>query len=80
MYLEGGATLNYAALEEKLINRVHTYIAPKIFGGEKAKTPVAGVGVLVPGDAFLLKQKKMCLFDEDIFIESEVDYHIYGNC
>ena len=80
VYLEGGATLNYAALEERLVNRVHTYIAPKIFGGEMAKTPVAGVGVMAPADAFTLKQKKMRLFGEDIWIESEVDYHIYGNC
>lgn len=35
--LEGGATLNYAALESQVVDEVHAYIAPKIIGGYEAK-------------------------------------------
>jgi len=37
--LEGGGTLNYSALEEGIVDKVITFIAPKIIGGATAKTP-----------------------------------------
>ena len=37
--LEGGSSLNYSALQAGIVSKVETYIAPKIFGGELAKTP-----------------------------------------
>ena len=38
--LEGGGTLNWAALECGIVQQVQAYIAPKLFGGRDAKTPV----------------------------------------
>ena len=35
--LEGGGTLNFSALQAGIVNRVQTYIAPKIFGGADSK-------------------------------------------
>ena len=32
--LEGGGTLNWSALESGIVQKVQTYIAPKLFGGE----------------------------------------------
>ena len=71
--LEGGASLNWSALKDGVVKKVMTYIAPKLFGGEKAKTPVAGTGVEIPGDAFLLKNSKVRSIGEDVLIESEVE-------
>ncbi len=42
--LEGGGTLNWSALESGIVQKVQTYIAPKLFGGESAKTPIEGKG------------------------------------
>lgn len=42
--LEGGGTLNWSALEQGLIHKVQAYIAPKLFGGGAAKSPVEGLG------------------------------------
>lgn len=53
--LEGGGTLNWAALESGVVQQVQAYIAPKLFGGQEAKTPVEGAGVHVPSAAFRLK-------------------------
>ena len=72
--LEGGGTLNYSALESKIVNKVKCYIAPKIFGGEEAKTPVAGAGIDSPSDAFVLKKPIIHSFGDDIMLESEVVY------
>mgnify|MGYP000290788184 FL=1 len=57
--LEGGGTLNWAALEAGIVQKVQAYIAPKLFGGTTAKTPVEGRGVEEPDQAFLIKHKKV---------------------
>lgn len=78
--LEGGGTLNWAALECGIVQKVQTYIAPKLFGGQEAKTPVEGAGVSAPSKAFLLKNSKMTKLGDDFLIESEVDWHVYRDC
>lgn len=50
--LEGGGTLNWAALEQGVVQKVQAYIAPKLLGGREAKTPVEGAGVPHPEGAF----------------------------
>lgn len=71
--LEGGAELNYGALKAGVVNKVQVYIAPKIFGGSNAKSPVAGVGIELPEQAFHLKNRKITEFGEDILMEWEVE-------
>lgn len=70
--LEGGATLNWAALHSGIVNRVQTYITPKIFGGEGAKTPVGGAGVSLVQDAVYLKNQTVRMIGSDLLVESEV--------
>lgn len=71
--LEGGGTLNWAALKSGIVQQVQAYIAPKLFGGSTAKTPVEGAGVPVPDAAFRLKNSRITQLGEDFLIESEVD-------
>lgn len=70
--LEGGGTLNFAALKSGIVNRVQAYIAPKIFGGIRAKTPVEGAGILEVADCVKLSEPTLTMLDGDILIESEV--------
>ena len=70
--LEGGAGLNFSALEAGNVKKVKCYIAPKIFGGDRAKTPVGGRGVELPANAFMLGDAEISRFDEDILIEWKV--------
>lgn len=70
--LEGGAGLNYSALQAGIVNKVQTYIAPKLFGGETAKTPVGGLGIAHPDDAFFLENMHITQLNPDILIEWEV--------
>lgn len=72
--LEGGGTLNWAALECGIVQQVQCYIAPKLFGGETAKTPVEGIGVATPDTCFRLTNRRFTALGEDILIESEVVY------
>lgn len=69
---EGGGQIHFSLLEEGLAQKVYAYIAPKIFGGGSAKTPVGGTGVSLPADAFLLKQTGLQTFGEDLLLEYDV--------
>nr|WP_320024056.1 bifunctional diaminohydroxyphosphoribosylaminopyrimidine deaminase/5-amino-6-(5-phosphoribosylamino)uracil reductase RibD [uncultured Acetobacterium sp.] len=67
--LEGGGTLNYSALKNGIINKLQVYLAPKIFGGAAAKTPVEGPGVEDPAEAFQFTERKIKIFGDDICLE-----------
>ncbi|WP_272507431.1 bifunctional diaminohydroxyphosphoribosylaminopyrimidine deaminase/5-amino-6-(5-phosphoribosylamino)uracil reductase RibD [Clostridium aestuarii] len=70
--LEGGSTLNYSALKENIVDKVISFIAPKIIGGEQAKTPVGGNGIDYMKDAITLENIKILRFEEDIMIEGKM--------
>ncbi len=70
--LEGGGTLNWSALQEGIVQKVQAYLAPKLFGGEAAKTPVEGIGFASPKEAVLLGQSTVIPLDGDYLIESMV--------
>ena len=77
--LEGGGTLNWAALSSGIVQKVQAYIAPKLFGGQAAKTPIEGEGICYPTAAFRLKNSCVLPLGEDFLIESEVEQSVYGN-
>lgn len=77
--LEGGATLNWSALHSGIVNKLLAYVAPKLFGGAGAKTPVGGIGCDRPDQAVMLKNSKISRLGEDFLIESEVDSCVHGN-
>lgn len=80
LLLEGGGALNWAALEQGIVQKIQAYIAPKIFGGAAAKTPVAGIGVELPSQAVRLKNTVVVQLGKDFLLESEVDGNVYGDC
>ena len=75
--LEGGGTLNWSALDQGVVDGVMAYVAPKLFGGRTAKTPVEGRGVDAPAAAFPLKNTTITQIGADFLLESEVDRDVY---
>lgn len=71
--LEGGGTLNYSALESKIVDEIHIHMAPKIFGGS-CKSPVEGMGIADINQAIKLNPIKTTWVGEDLIIENEVIY------
>lgn len=69
LLLEGGGTLNFSALKSDIVNKLQVYLAPKIFGGTNAKTPVEGAGVEMPCEAFQFTDRKIRIFGADICLE-----------
>ena len=62
--LEGGGTLNFSALKAGIVNAVQAYIAPKIFGGENAKSPVGGIGIDEVCDCIELKNTRVTILGD----------------
>ncbi len=57
--LEGGGSLNWSALESGIVQKVQTYIAPKLLGEKVQKTPIEGKGFPDPASAILLKNSEI---------------------
>ena len=70
--LEGGGTLNAAMLRAGLVQKVYCYIAPKLFGGQGAKTPVEGQGVSSPAAGIRLSAPCVSVIGDDLLLEYEV--------
>ena len=66
--LEGGGTLNDSMLRDGFVNRAYVYIAPKVFGGTDAKTPVEGVGVCELSEATYFNMVDSKQFGADLRI------------
>ena len=70
--VEGGGTINWSMVSKGLVNKTEIYIAPKIFGGKDAKTPVEGQGFKLPAESLNLEKSKVSILGEDILIESYI--------
>lgn len=70
--LEGGSSLNFSAVKAGVVDKVMCFIAPKIVGGEKAKTPVEGTGISNINEAIKLCKIKAQNIGEDILIEGYI--------
>ena len=71
---EGGGELIESLFCHKLVHKVKAYIAPKIFGGRDAKSPVEGMGVCSPDDAYIIRDTEIKRIGDDFVIEGRVAY------
>jgi diaminohydroxyphosphoribosylaminopyrimidine deaminase / 5-amino-6-(5-phosphoribosylamino)uracil reductase len=72
LLLEGGGNLTAAFLEQNLVDEVIWFIAPKIIGGEKAKTAVEGPGIQDLAKAWRLRDLKIEKVGEDLCIQGKI--------
>lgn len=70
--LEGGSELNWSAIEAGIVNKIYTFIAPKIIGGKEAKSPISGEGFLDLETCIKVKNQKITKIDCDYLLVSEV--------
>ena len=73
LLLEGGGTLNGAALKAGIVHKLSVYIAPKLLGGAEAISPVMGHGVQHMTDAYKVKSVETTRIEDDLHIEAYID-------
>ena len=70
--VEGGSKIAGSVVRAHLADRVITYIAPKLIGGEDAKSAVGGEGIRKLSDAMELEDTEVILLDGDIAVTGRV--------
>lgn len=70
--VEGGAEINWSVLAFEVVSKVQAYIAPKMFGGADAPSPVKGFGVEAPEYAIKLSAPEITRLGDDLLLECEV--------
>lgn len=70
--VEGGSKLLGALFDAGAIDEVHVFIAPKLIGGEKAHSPIAGAGLekIAAGRTVDDLQLRQC--DNDIYLSGRI--------
>lgn len=72
--VEGGPTLLGSFFDERCVDRVQAYIAPKVFGGAEAPAPVGGMGAALPSQAVQLDCVQVERLGCDILVEGDARY------
>jgi len=70
--IEGGGTVNAAALEAGIVDKVIALIAPRLIGGSQAPTPIDGSGLSGAGGFMSLQDACVTRLGNDIAIEGYV--------
>ncbi|MBM3437405.1 MAG: RibD family protein, partial [Bacteroidetes bacterium] len=70
--IEGGSTLNFSAIEAGIIDKVYSFISPKLLGGADAHTPLGGRGISDIDKAVTLNVDNIRHFGKDLLIESYI--------
>ena len=70
--VEGGAKLLGSLFDLQALDEVHVFVAPKLIGGEKASSPMAGVGLSLMTDALRLADPQVNLIGGDVYIHGRI--------
>ena len=70
--LEGGPTLAWSALEERLVDTIVLYLSPKLVGGSDAPTVLEGRGFAPIGQAMPMRIRSVERVGEDLRVEADV--------
>jgi diaminohydroxyphosphoribosylaminopyrimidine deaminase / 5-amino-6-(5-phosphoribosylamino)uracil reductase len=70
--LEGGPTLAWSAVEERLVDTIVLYLSPKLLGGRDAPTVLEGRGFAPIGQALRLRIRSVERVGEDLRVEADV--------
>ena len=70
--LEGGPTLAWSAVEDRLVDAIVLYVSPKLIGGSDAPTVLEGRGFAPIGQALPMRIRSVERLGEDLRVEADV--------
>ncbi len=70
--VEAGPALAASLMATGRVRRVQAYVAPKLFGGQDAPSPLGGSGVETPDEAWHVASLETYAFGNDVLLEGEV--------
>ena len=72
VFVEGGGTLIGSLFDQRLVDKVMFFLAPKIIGGRDAISSVMGEGVKLLKNALNIKELQIRMIGKDILIEGYI--------
>ena len=66
--VEGGGELLGSFFDRHLVDEVHVFVAPKLLGGQSAKSALAGTGREAPSELPDIERPEIELLDGDVYI------------
>ncbi|PIQ77073.1 riboflavin biosynthesis protein RibD [Candidatus Peregrinibacteria bacterium CG11_big_fil_rev_8_21_14_0_20_46_8] len=72
VFVEGGAATFGSFIDARAVDHLYSFIAPLVFGGEKAKTAFAGTGVATLTKALACKAMDVSRVGPDLFIDAQL--------
>jgi diaminohydroxyphosphoribosylaminopyrimidine deaminase/5-amino-6-(5-phosphoribosylamino)uracil reductase len=75
LLVEGGATVLGSLFDDRQIDEVHVFIAPKLIGGTDAPSPIAGRGVPQIEELLPLVSLQVQTLEGDVYISGRVKKH-----
>lgn len=69
---EGGSNMHGSLLESRLVDKIVSFVAPKVIGGDDGKAPIKGWGLDCMSKALTLEDIAIRTFDTDVCIEGYV--------
>jgi len=77
LMVEGGGTLNWSLLSQRLVDEIYIYVGNVVIGGESAPTPVDGAGFVRDEELVKLELISADKMDEGVLLKWRVLNH---NC
>ena len=75
LLVEGGAEVHASFFAEKLVDKVHAYVAPRVIGGRQSPGPVGGPGIERLADAIPLRDVDFTRLGDDMLVTAYTDVH-----
>jgi diaminohydroxyphosphoribosylaminopyrimidine deaminase/5-amino-6-(5-phosphoribosylamino)uracil reductase len=70
--VEGGSNLLGSLFDARQIDEVHAFIAPKLFGGQKARSPIRGAGIEQVAEALKVSGEQIEILGHEVYISGRV--------
>jgi len=70
--VEGGSNLLGSLFDARQIDEAHVFIAPKLFGGVRARSPIRGAGVEQVAEALALDHPRIQSVGDDLYVSGRV--------
>ena len=70
--VEGGGQMLGSLFDAGQIDEVHVFIAPKMIGGEKAGSPIGGLGLDLLANALTLSEPRIERCGSDAYVHGRI--------
>ena len=70
--VEGGGRLLGSFFDQRLIDEVHVFVAPRLAGGAGAPSPIAGAGIAAMSESLRLEGPQWQVLGEDLYLHGRI--------